>query len=71
MSLIKTEAHGYLKDTKSGAIINNDMKEYDRILAARQQSKVTNQLCKRMDIIEAELKTIKHLLADVLDGINK
>ena len=70
MSLLKTEIQGFLKDTRSGAIINNNTQEYDRILAARQQAK-TNQLCKRMDIIEAELKTIKHLLADVLNGINK
>lgn len=71
MSLLKTEVQGFLKDTRSGAIINNNTQEYDRILAARQQAKTTNQLCKRMDIIEAELKTIKHLLADVLNGINK
>lgn len=71
MSLIKTEDQGFLKDTNNGALINTNMQEYDRILASRNASKVSNLLCKRMDILESELKTIKHLLSDVLTGMNK
>lgn len=68
--LVKTDQHGYLKDTSTGAIINNDDEAYRRFQAAREASKKNNDLCKRIDVVEGDLKDIKNLLLQIVHRTN-
>jgi hypothetical protein len=68
--LVKTDHPGYLKDTTSGAIINNDDEAYRRFQAAREASKKNNELCKRIDAVEGDLKDIKNLLLQIVHRNN-
>lgn len=68
--LVKTEDSKYLKDTESGAFINIDEGAYERFKAQRNASKKTNELCKRMNAVEDDLKDIKNLLLQVVNGRN-
>lgn len=68
--LVKTDHPGYLKDTSSGAIINNDDEAYRRFQAAREVSKKNNELCKRIDAVEGDLKDIKNLLLQIVHRNN-
>jgi hypothetical protein len=56
----------YKKDS-SGMIINNDIQEYQKKKAARENIKKIHDVCKRMDILEKELKTVKYLLLEELN----
>lgn len=66
--LVKTDTPGFLKDTSSGAIINNDDEAYRKFQAAREASKKNNELCKRIDAVEGDLKDIKNLLLQIVNG---
>jgi hypothetical protein len=68
--LVKTDQHGYLKDTDTGAIINNDEDSYRKFLAAREASKKNNSLCKRIEEVENDLRDIKSLLLQLVNGRN-
>lgn len=68
--LIKTETEGYMKDTTSGAFINTDDASYARFLAQRSNIKKNNDLCKRIDAVEDDLREIKNLLLQVVNGRN-
>lgn len=68
--LVKTDTPGFLKDTSSGAIINNDDEAYRKFLAAREASKKNNELCKRIDAVETDLKDIKNLLLQIVHRNN-
>ncbi len=68
--LVQTNITGYLKDTDSGAIINNNDEEYKKFLAAREANKKNNNLCKRLDEIEVEFREIKDLLTQLLHRNN-
>lgn len=68
--LVNTNHPGYLKDTDSGVIINNDEEQYKKFLAAREASKKNNNLCKRMSEVENDLRDIKSLLQQLLNGRN-
>lgn len=68
--LVKTDNPGFLKDTYSGAIINNDDEAHRKFLAAREASKKNNALCKRIDAVETDLKDIKDLLLQIVHRNN-
>ena len=68
--LVKTNHHGYLKDTDSGVIINNDEDEYKKFLANRESIKKNNNLCKRIDEVENDLRDIKELLLKLVHRNN-
>jgi len=68
--LVQTNHPGYLKDTDSGAIINNDEEQYKKFLAAREASKKNNNLCKRMTEVENDLRDIKSLLSQLVHRNN-
>lgn len=64
--LVETNHPGYIKDTESGVIINNNEEEYKKFLAAREASKRNNDLCKRMSEVENDLQDIKKLLLQLI-----
>ena len=68
--LVDTNHPGYVKDTDTGVIINNNEEEYKRFMAAREASKRTNSLCKRMADVENDLRDIKSLLQQLIHRNN-
>jgi hypothetical protein len=68
--LVKTETDGYMKDTSSGAFINTDDDAYARFVAQRAAIKKSNDLCNRMTAVEDDLREIKNLLLQVVNGRN-
>lgn len=65
--LAQTNHPGYLKDTDSGAIINNNEEEYKKFLASREASKRNLSVVKRLDEVEGELREIKNLLLQIVN----
>jgi len=61
---------GYMKDTDTGVVINNNEEEYKKFLAAREASKKNHSLCKRMTEVENELGEIKGLLLQLVHRNN-
>ena len=70
MMLVKTETEGYMKDTSSGAFINTDDASYARFVAQRASIKKNNDLCNRISAVEDDLREIKSLLLQVVNGRN-
>jgi hypothetical protein len=68
--LVKTDVDGYMKDTSTGAFINTDDAAYARFVAQRSESKKSRDLCKRIEAVENDLRDIKELLLQVLNGRN-
>ena len=66
--LQKTNTPGFYKDTESGAIINKNDTDYEKFKAAREEIKKNKQLAVRMDNLETELKDIKSLLLQLVNG---
>lgn len=58
----------FVRDTSSGAIINTNDSHYMQILAARSQARQAKDVCARMNAIESEMRDIRALLQQVLDG---
>jgi hypothetical protein len=69
--LAKTNVSGFLKDTKSGAIINTDMDGYAVAVAQRQEAKRAAQLQDRVANIENDMKQIKDLLSQLVSNGTK
>jgi hypothetical protein len=68
--LAQTNHPGYLKDTDSGVIINNNEEEYKKFLANREIAKRNMNVCKRLDEVEHELRDIKNLLLQIVNNRN-
>lgn len=68
--LVETNHPGYIKDTDSGVIINNNEEEYKKFLAAREASKRNHSLCKRITEVENDLRDIKGLLQQLIHRNN-
>ena len=68
--LMKTETDGFMKDTSTGAFINTDDTAYARFLAQRNSIKKNNELCNRISAVEDDLREIKNLLLQVVNGRN-
>jgi hypothetical protein len=60
----------FIRDDSTGAIINNDDNYYKMILAKREEKKKADSLQNKMNCLECELKEIKNLLNQVLNGKN-
>jgi DNA-binding transcriptional regulator YhcF (GntR family) len=65
--LAQTNHPGYVKDIDSGTIINNNEEEYKKFLASREASKRNNNVVKRLDEVEVELREIKNLLLQIVN----
>lgn len=68
--IVNTNHPGYVKDTESGAIINNDVEEYRKFLAAREASKRNNSLQKQVDELQNDLMEIKNILLQLVHRNN-
>jgi hypothetical protein len=68
--MVKTEADGFMKDTSSGAFINTDDASYAKFVAERSKVKNSKDLCARIGAVEDDLREIKNLLLQVVNGRN-
>ena len=68
--LVKTDTDGYMKDTSTGAFINTNDAAYARFMAQRANIKQSKDLCKRITAVEDDLRDIKNLLLQVVNGRN-
>ena len=68
--LVKTEADGFMKDTSTGAFINIDDTSYAKFVAERSKAKNSKELTTRISAVEDDLKEIKNLLLQVVNGRN-
>lgn len=68
--LVKTDTEGYMKDTSTGAFINTDDAAYARFVAQKSSIKKNHDLCNRMSAVEDDLREIKGLLLQVINGRN-
>jgi hypothetical protein len=59
MSLNKTDVTGYIADSESGAILNDDENEYKRFLAERARAKEFNQLKKTVETLLIRLSQLE------------
>ena len=62
MSIIKTEAPEFDRDSGSGALINNDVNAYTLYKQTRQQQRDTSSLQGQIDNLKTDIKEIKNLL---------
>lgn len=70
MSYVKTNVPGYLKDEKTGMVINKDVKEYQIYLAQRSKILSNKELGTKVDAMESEISEIKSLLLQVIKKID-
>ena len=68
--LVKTETDGFMKDTSTGAFINTDDSSYAKFVAERSKAKNSKELTTRISAVEYDLKEIKTLLLQVVNGRN-
>lgn len=67
----KTDHHGWLLDTETGFIVNNDEKEYLKWKKQTQDEKAKKRLENEVDTLKTEVSQIKNLLEKIyrkLDG---
>ena len=68
--LVKTETDGFMKDTSTGAFINTDNASYEKFVAERSKAKNSKELTTRISAVENDIKEIKNLLLQVVNGRN-
>jgi hypothetical protein len=68
--LVKTEADEFMKDMSTGAFINTDDASYAKFVAERSKAKNSKDLSNRIGAVEEDLREIKNLLLQVVNGRN-
>jgi hypothetical protein len=68
--LVKTETSGFMKDMTTGAFINTDDTSYVKFVAERLKAKNSKELSNKISAVEADIKEIKALLLQVVNGRN-
>jgi hypothetical protein len=66
MRLLKTDSQGLFKDQMTGAVINTNMSEYQKIVDSRKTAVKAQEMADRMCSLESELSEIKSLLAQLV-----
>jgi hypothetical protein len=64
---VKTNHNGYVKDNRSGAIINKNMDEYNMYLSQKQSYKDMKKLQNEVQSMKSDLDEIKTLLLKALN----
>lgn len=68
--LVKTETAGFMKDMTTGAFINIDDTSYAKFIAERSNAKNSKELSNKISAVEDDIKEIKALLLQVVNGRN-
>lgn len=69
MPLIKTNVSGFYKDTETNAIINTN-NDYEQIKKQKLKVKEFDDLKNKVKTIESDMKDIKNLLLQLVNGKN-
>ena len=64
----KTNTPGFFKDTETGALINKNEIDYQKFKSSREELKKNKQMAVKIDSLENELKDIKNLLLQLVNG---
>ena len=67
---VKTNAEGYSRDMTTGAVINMNDAEYQRILLARKQKTEMESLTGEVSGLKQEMSEIKNMLTLLINGKN-
>lgn len=67
MPFEKTNAPGYIKDTKEGVVINTNHQEYEQILAARQKKHESDAVKADVEQLKNDMHDIKAMLSQLLN----
>lgn len=57
----------FVKDPNTGAVINNDDREYKNILLARAAAKKSNEMERRIQKMELEIKELRKLIKEAIN----
>ena len=69
MGLLKTDLPNLYRDPSSGALINTNINEYQRMVRQRKLEAENNVLINKVQSLEGELIEIRNLLTQVVkDG---
>jgi hypothetical protein len=68
--IVKTNIPGYVKDQKTGMVINKDVGDYQIYLAQRSKILSNNELTAKVEKLETDITEIKSLLLQVINKIN-
>lgn len=60
----------YVRDPRTGVVINTDDSQYKAILAERQLRKQSRDLQNQIDNLHKDMSEIRNLLVQVVNGIN-
>lgn len=60
----------FVRDNRTGAIINKDDSYYKMILTNRKDKENAKMLMKKIDTLECELTEIRDLFKQVINGMN-
>ena len=60
----------YVRDPRTGVVINTDDSQYKAILADRQLRKQSRDLQNQIDNLNKDMSEIRNLLVQVVNGIN-
>lgn len=62
MTLMKTDIDGYIRDSKTGAVLSNDKVAYRAYLREKSKGNRVKQLEEDVSVIKSELHEIRSLL---------
>lgn len=69
--LIKTDKKGLVRDTKSKALINKNIEQYEAILRERNHNNEITSIKNEVEMLKSELKNIKMSLEDIKTIVRK
>lgn len=65
MTLMKTDIDGYVKDSRTGAVVSNDKAAFRAYLREKQKSTRVSELENDVSTIKSELHEIRSLLLQI------
>lgn len=57
--LVKTTASGYVKDERSGLVVNQNLGEYELIKSRRRAAKAQGDVLRRLELLEARVAELE------------
>ena len=70
MAYQKTNATGYVKDNRTGIIINNNDGDYQRILASRAKDAESKSMKEDVENLKSSVGEIKAVLTEILKRLS-
>ncbi len=68
MAVVKTNADGYVKDTKTNTVINNNVGELARFQQQRAKAKELSKIKQDLAALQIEVAQLKDLVQKAING---